>query len=65
MSPSTSDPQPAAAAAVPQICENCAYYQPLDDKQGECHRYPPTGTWPYNNFEVVLATRWCGEFKKA
>jgi len=38
-------------------CESCRWSQPRSMLTYECHRYPPTGEWPW-----VEAHDWCGEF---
>jgi hypothetical protein len=41
-------------------CGRCAYVEPGDDGEGNCHANPPgpDGQWPY----VSLERGWCGEF---
>jgi hypothetical protein len=58
-------------------CHECRYYRKTDDKQGECHRYPPqvvlmpvrlsalsdqTGLAPVGLFPAVKRDASCGEY---
>lgn len=59
-----------------QSCANCAFWQSVAGKTGDCVRYPPAafltvghGTGNVSEqvtaFPKVSAFSWCGEWKKA
>ena len=55
-------------------CEDCYFYERIDDLRGRCHRYPPKMTTRRDKnlsleqdktegqFPVVDAKAWCGEW---
>lgn len=56
----------AAEVGQPQFsCAACGWFARIDDRTGECHRYPPTrpgnlcAEW---GFAVTASDETCGEF---
>lgn len=61
-------------AKIAEVCENCAWFEPLGATRGACHRYPPQvvplpservdGAALLAERPKVKADDWCGEWKK-
>ena len=61
------DPNPPFPQAG--CCAQCHYFQPLDELNGHCHRYPPAYAGNSSPREShhwrhpqVSGRAWCGEF---
>lgn len=65
-----AEPLPLPAANQP-ACETCLYFQTVQNSHGHCLRYPPVycgNGSPVENHRwkhpLVLASNWCGEYRK-
>lgn len=54
-----------ADAPLERHCGTCAWYRPLGTS-GRCHRFPPPASGQgLNQFPLVSADSFCGEYERA